>query len=54
MIMHWLDTHWGCGAIWTEDGLVTDSAPIFKKLRGSRLARLIQAGYVVKTLVGNE
>lgn len=42
MIEWWrLTTSWGCGAIRVVDGYVTPGgAPIFKKLWGTRIAKL--------------
>lgn len=39
-IWYYIDTGWGCGAIIVKRGIVVDSAPIFRKLRGKRISYL--------------
>ncbi len=39
-INYQLDTGWGCGLIIVEDGLIVNSAPIFRKLQGVDLKDL--------------
>ena len=42
---YWLDTGWGCGLIrCNEHGVITDGAPIFRKLIGQALAHVLLNG----------
>lgn len=37
----WIDTKWACGLVVTDDkGWITNSAPIFRRLRGQNLFTL--------------
>jgi hypothetical protein len=39
-MLYWVDTGWGCGGIETRDGVVIDTAPIFRKFMGGSVETL--------------
>lgn len=41
-VMYYLDTGYGCGAVVAQDGKITDTAPIFKWMRGKTLEKTIE------------
>ena len=38
---YWIDTAWGCGSLTTKNGIVVESAPIFRKFLGKQISYLM-------------
>ncbi len=37
---YWLNTGWGCGGIFVDNGIIAITAPIFRKFKGSSISKV--------------